>query len=66
MSFLSLMLFAVSFCSLERSIEVSKIGDKNTVDAAVVPLLVYRTSTGKGYNNMCSNSSTSWLHLIKD
>ena len=65
MSFLSLMSFAISFCSVERSIEVGKIGDKNTVDAAVVPLLGYRTSTGKGYNNMCSNSSTSGLHLGK-
>ena len=66
MSFLSLLSFAISFCSVERSIEVSKIMDKNTVVAAVGPLLGYRTRTGKGYNNMCSNSSTSGLHLSKD
>ena len=60
------MSFAISFCSVGQSIEVSKIGDNNAVAAAVVPLLGYRTSTGKGYNNMCSNSSTSELHLGKD
>ena len=51
---------------MEQSIEVGKIGDENTVAAAVAPLLSYRTSKGIGDNNMCSNSSTSELHLGKD